>query len=279
VYVDTRLILEKLETLFPSTSAYGTTIRAPLTPSSKYGISVQALLSRFMIDGSGGFATAAKLIPLDLPLLNDERFQKDREDFSGTRWTTSAMKQGRPEALVAFKDAFMLVEHTLLSDERAWIADTPVEQGPTLADIEGVWLFSWLFGMKGAVDEIATKDEFPKVFAWVARFEKAVKEAKATVPKVVNIKGPEIEKAWGTAGWAEEGSMQVNEQDPIKLHADEEVEVFPADTGMNHKDKGKLIRLTSEEVVIEKRTAAGRDIRIHAPRRGFRVRKATSASL
>ena len=113
----------------------------------------------------------------------------------------------------------------------------------------------------------------------MARFEKAVKEAKTKAPKVVNVKEPEIEKTWETAGWAEEGSMQVNEQDPIKLHADEEVEVFPADTGMNHKDKGKLIKLTPEEVVIEKRTSAGRAIRIHAPRRGFRVRKVTSASL
>jgi hypothetical protein len=273
VYVDTRLILEKLESLFPSASAYGTTIRAPLTPSSKYGASVQALLSRFMIDG-GGFATAAKLIPLDLPLLNDERFQKDREDFSGTRWTTSAMAKGRPDALVAFKDAFMLVEK-LLDDESAWIAGTSLEQGPTLADIEGVWLFSWLFGMKGAVDDVATKEDFPKVFAWVARFEKAVKDAQAKIPKVVNIKGPEIEKAWETAGWGEESSMQVDERDPMKLRADEEVELFPADSGMNHKDKGRLIGLTPEEVVIEKRTPAGQAIRIHAPRRGFRVRKTT----
>ena len=279
MYVDTRLILEKLETLFPSTSAYGTTIRAPLTPSSKYGASVQALLSRFMVDGPGGFATAAKLIPLDLPLLKHERFQKDREDFSGTRWTTSAMKQGRPEALVALKDAFMLMEHTLLNDEHAWVADTPLEQGPTLADIEGVWLFTWLFGMKGAVDEIATKADFPRTFAWVERFEKAVKEAKAKASKVVKIKGPEIEQAWETAGWGEESGMQVDERDPIKLRADEEVELFPADTGMNHKDKGKLIALTPEEVVIEKSTLAGRAIRIHAPRRGFRVRKVTSEKL
>ena len=279
MYVDTRLILEKLETLFPSTSAYGTTIRAPLTPSSKYGASIQALLSRFMIDGPGGFATAAKLIPLDLPLLNDERFQKDREDFSGTRWTTSAMNQGRPEALVAFKDAFMLIEHTLLSDERAWMADTPEEQGPTLADIEGVWLFSWLFGMKGAVDEIATKADFPRTFAWVERFEKAVKEAQAKASKVVNIKGPEIEKAWETAGWGEESGMQVDKRDPIKLGAGEEVEVFPAETGFNHKDQGRLIGLTPEEVVIEKHTLAGHAIRIHAPRRGFRVRKVTSAKM
>ena len=94
-----------------------------------------------------------------------------------------------------------------------------------------------------------------------------------------SIKGPEIEKAWETAGWGEESGMQVDEQDPIKLRADEEVELFPADTGMNHKDKGKLTTLTPDEVVIEKLTSAGRAIRIHAPRRGFRVRKVTSASL
>lgn len=277
--MDTRLILEKLESLFPSTSAYGATIRAPLTPSSKYGASVQALLSRFMVDGPGGFATAAKLIPLDMPLLNDERFQKDREDFSGTRWTTAAMKQGRPEALVAFRDAFMLMEHTLLDDERAWLAETQLEQGPTLADIEGVWLFSWLSGMKGSVDEIATKEQFPRTFAWVERFEKAAKEAKAKAPKVVDIKGTEVEKAWETAGWGEESGMQVDEQDPIKLQANEEVELFPVETGFNHKDKGKLIGLNPAEVVIEKSTSAGRAIRIHAPRRGFRVRKVTSAKM
>ena len=48
------------------------------------------------------------------------------------------MERGRPEALVEVKSQFEFFESTVLVDGREWVLG---EEGPGLADIEGMLLF------------------------------------------------------------------------------------------------------------------------------------------
>lgn len=66
----------------------------------------------------------------------------------------------------------------------------------------------------------------------------------------------------------------VDVQDPTGLQKGQEVQVWPIDTGMNNKDKGRLVGLSSHEIVIESCTKDGVKVKIHTPRHGFRIRGA-----
>ena len=66
----------------------------------------------------------------------------------------------------------------------------------------------------------------------------------------------------------------MDEGDPSGLRKGEMVEVWPIDSGFSRKDRGRLVGLSTREVVIEGRTEDGKEVRIHAPRHGFRVRRA-----
>ena len=127
IYNDTRLILRKLETLYPSTGR-----RISGTTDDERAI--EQLLEYWAVDG-GIFMKAAGLLPSDMPLLRDPKFTKDREDFTGTGWTKENIDRGRPEAAVGIKQACEFLEGTMLADGREWILKTG---GPSLADIEGM---------------------------------------------------------------------------------------------------------------------------------------------
>lgn len=82
------------------------------------------------------------MIPSNSPMFQDPKFVKDREDFIGGvkgGWDSKKMESRRPEALVHLRDAFELLETTLLADGREWVFKT---EKPSLGDIEGkfVWL-------------------------------------------------------------------------------------------------------------------------------------------
>lgn len=68
-----------------------------------------------------------------MPLFKDDKFGKDREDFSGRPWTKEFMDRGRPEALVAVRKGFALLER-LLADGRDWILGS---KEVSLGDLEG----------------------------------------------------------------------------------------------------------------------------------------------
>ena len=127
VYFDTRLILQKFEEQFP---------HGRLGASSPDSKALEKLLEKWIID-AGIFARFSQLIPTDMPMLKDQRFQKDREDFSGRSWSEANMRKNRPEALAVTRDAFTFLESTLLADGREWILKT---ERPSLADIEGRFL-------------------------------------------------------------------------------------------------------------------------------------------
>ena len=76
IYCDTRLILQKLEEKFPS-GALGA-----LELDQKF---LEKLLESWTIDG-GIFVRAVQTMPVAMPLLNDPKFVKDREEFMGRSW-------------------------------------------------------------------------------------------------------------------------------------------------------------------------------------------------
>ena len=124
IYCDTRLILQKLEEKFPS-GALGAS-----QPDQK---AVEKLLEKWNID-AGVFIRAAQSLPPEMPLLNDPKFTKDREEYTGRSWAKADIARMRPEALAHMRDAFDLLETGLLADGREWILKT---EKPSLADIEG----------------------------------------------------------------------------------------------------------------------------------------------
>ena len=136
-----------------------------------------------------------------------------------------------------------------------------------------VWPFHWLQGIPGALPpHLFSPEIYPKVYAWVARFDSAVAAAKNSAPEPATLEGEELVKRVTSAEFAEK-ETKVDEDDPLGLKQGQEVEVWPTDTGFNHKDRGRLVGLTKVEVVIEVQSkVGGKVMRIHAPRVGFRVR-------
>ncbi|KAL8804256.1 MAG: hypothetical protein Q9200_005905 [Gallowayella weberi] len=248
IYCDTRLILEKLEKKFPS-GALGAS-----QPDQK---AVEKLLEKWIIDG-GIFARTSQALPLEMPLFSDPNFVKDRADYIGRSFTKEEYVKGRPEALAHLREAFELLESTLLADGRNWILNTPKV---SLADIEEGALPPSLFG----------KETFPKVYAWIDRFSATVKAAEDSMPKVTALEGAEAIKSITQADFAESGG-DVDEQDPLALTKGQDVESWPTDSGSNHRDRGQLIALTRQEVVLKTQTKVDdTDVHIHHPRTNFRI--------
>jgi glutathione S-transferase len=124
VYCDTRLILRKLESRFPD---------GALGSSDQDHRAIERLLERYTGD-AGIFARAASLIPP--AAFSDPEFVKDREAFTGRKGFSDKekMEAARPESVVHIRDAFELLETTLLADGREWVFKT---KEPSLGDIEG----------------------------------------------------------------------------------------------------------------------------------------------
>lgn len=131
----------------------------------------------------------------------------------------------------------------------------------------------WVANTKGSLPADLVSDSiFPKAYAWIRRFHEAVKAAKATAPKVIELKGKEAAEQILKAEFAE-GQIGVSSADAQKsLKEGDSVEVFPTDTGFSHRDNGNLIGLTGDEIVI----GMANGLRLHTPRIGFKVQQTQS---
>ena len=99
-------------------------------------------------------------------------------------------------------------------------------------------------------------------------------EAKSQAPKPASSKGDAALQRITSASFAEE-DLGVDEADPLGLQHGTEVEVFPIDSGFRHKDKGRLVGLNEDEVVVSIQTQ-GKEVRLHYPRTGFRIKAVTT---
>jgi hypothetical protein len=134
--------------------------------------------------------------------------------------------------------------------------------------------------MPGALPKDAiSPTQFPKVFAWIQRFTDALQQAKAATSKPVQVSGEDVVKYMQGARFVESiGEIAAN--DPLGLQAGDEVEVCPIESGFSHRDRGTLLTLTPNEVVVGKKMkSGGGDIRVHLPRWGFRIVKISGTKL
>ncbi|XXH03781.1 hypothetical protein Hte_010187 [Hypoxylon texense] len=282
VYLDTRLIIAKLEHLFPASAAHpGLGAGSSADPEHRL---LEALLSRLATDG-GFFRRASQLLPPQLIAQRGSGFVRDRADLVGidmngrsdaaSPFSAESLEAGRPEAAVELRQVVELLETTVLAGgRRDWLLGTP---GPRLADLEVAWVLQWVYRIPGALPaDVISKALFPKVFAWVERFERLVEEKRAQLGEPQTVKGDEAAAIIVGAPYAE-SEADVDATDPVVaaegLKKGENVKLWPTDWGHLHKDSGKLVGMDKTEYVIETGGTAG-SIRVHAPRHGFKVCKA-----
>ena len=96
--------------------------------------------------------------------------------------------------------------------------------------------------------------------------------ARQSAPNPVKLKGNEAVQHITQADFAEpEGP--VDENDPLGLEKGQDVESWPIDSGSRHHDRGRLVSLTPQQVVLAVQSKVGdKEIRIHHPRWNFRTR-------
>ena len=284
IYLDTRLIISKLEERFPPTAEH----RGISTPET---VGLATLLQKFAIEGSV-FQQGVKLIPPEFPLLQHPNFFQDRAGFLGDDWKLDDIRILRPEGIVHMRQCFEIAE-SLFTDEREWVAGT---KELSLADLEGmrdkeiyvpnprhalmeslhpvsVWSFDWLLSDLLPPKEYFSEKLYPRVYSWRDRFRAAVETARTRGPQTVSLQGDQAVKIITEAGFSDKDPV-VDADDPLELKANTHVEVFPTDGGgLTHQDRGRLVQLTKEEVAIAVQAkVGGQEMRIHAPRWAFRVR-------
>jgi hypothetical protein len=121
-------------------------------------------------------------------------------------------------------------------------------------------------------EDVVSEKLFPHVFAWLERYRAAVEEAKSTASQPTALDG---EAAAKHILESELGHPQIpfDGDDPARLKEGMQVEVYPADWVTEHRDRGQLVGLTADEVTIAVKSKGDVEIRIHAPRTGFKVRE------
>ena len=134
-----------------------------------------------------------------------------------------------------------------------------------------IWPFRWLIALRGALPpSSSSKESFQNVYAWVDRFSKAVSTAKSAAPKPTAYKGAEAVKYIVSAEY-HESEGDVDASDPPGLEKGQD-ESWPIDSGSRYHDRGKLVSLTSEEVVLASGSkVGGKEVRLHCPRCNYRI--------
>ncbi|KAL1632620.1 hypothetical protein SLS56_003519 [Neofusicoccum ribis] len=280
---DTRLILAKLERLFPPSAAHPS-----LLPSTDGGgaATLAALLEQWTT-GPDVFFAAVGLIPATTPLLRDPAFVADRAELAGVDLAAAAASgAARPAARAHVERALGFVDAVVLAaGARDWVAGAE----PSLADLQGVWVLDWLLcdpfmeGALGSPEEVGELEgRFPHAVGWVRRWrrwvveEKGAWDAEREEPRAPVGEEEVVAKVFG------EGSTFVDEVAAwdeayarvLGLERGAVVEVAPTDYGSKHKDRGRLVGFGLDEVVIEVDVEErGCALRLHFPRTGFQVQK------
>lgn len=271
IYCDTRLIIEKLEQLFPDNRL---SAPDPFTQGLEY------LFETWANEG-GPFARTAQLIPPTAPVMDDQKWIDDRSELMGGPFTKDMLGYIRPEALAHIRWFLDRVEHAMLGDGRAYIVAT---EKPGLADLHAVWVWDWLIGMSmgmgDAVEEdLITQEKYPKTFAWVTRFRDNIQDVERQNGKPVVLSDEDAIASILQSDFTEsEGEMDPYE--PLKLSKGQLVEVWPSDYGSKYHDQGQLVSIGVKEVVIASAVPDGQGhLRLHFPRINFRIARVENARL
>ncbi|KAI1177707.1 glutathione S-transferase [Nemania sp. FL0916] len=277
VYLDSRLILQKLETLYPPSAAHPGISTAHCTETPEHAALEQLLSDRVI--GGGLFARAVHCAPP--AAFANTAFQRDRAALHGTDMSKpgavfplspDALRQQRLEGLAAMREWVCWLEEGLLADGRTWILGlSAVGGGPSLADIEAIWVLEWISGMPGGLpSEILSSESAPKVTGWIKRFDDAVRTSSWQEP---SLTGEDAAKLIVDSPFGEQEG-DVRREDPVVdalgLHKGMPVKMWPTDYGSSHKDTGKLVAMDDKEIVMETKGPLGH-VRIHAPRQGFMI--------
>lgn len=146
IYIDTRLVLSKLEVLFPNSLAHPT-----LTASNPYTRAIESLLEGWVIDG-GPFWRASGCLPPSAPLLQDETWIQDRKQGSGGAFSAESQAAGRAWCLSQLRIMFDVIEG-MLADGRNWASGG---EKPGMAELHA-WAFDWVVNI--AADMFVPEDE------------------------------------------------------------------------------------------------------------------------
>jgi hypothetical protein len=118
---------------------------------------------------------------------------------------------------------------------------------------------------------------YPKVYAWIERFRERLRAAQARGPAVSSLQGSKAVPNILQAKLTDE-ALRV-EKDPLGFTKGELVDLFPLDGGgVTHKDRGRLVKLTKNEVAIAVQAHDSTTVHIHAPRWNFRIQRVAAAA-
>lgn len=285
VYIDTRLILKKLEALIPDSPEHPS-----LAAKDDFSKGLEDMLELWVIDG-GPFWRTAGCIPPTAALMKDPVFVKDRQDGSGGAFTIESLQAGRAYCISQLRIFFGIME-TMLKDGRKWVLGS--NKLPGLADLHACWVYDW--GVNMVTDMLVDKDdaskssdmstalgeqEFPNVHAWVARFRDICDQAHSDNTGAKSLaEGPEAEdeivRTIFSSTYAEPERLPFDESDVLGLKRDQRVSVVPSDFGFTHADAGVLVGLSTNEVTIQISREDKHDLRLHFPRINFQVTPASA---
>jgi hypothetical protein len=121
---------------------------------------------------------------------------------------------------------------------------------------------------------LISETQYPKVFGWIKRFNGVLQKAKAQAPKPTGLKGDVAAQRIFHASYAEK-DLGIDQADPLGLQPGTRVEIYPTDSGSRHHDEGRLVGLSEDEAVLSI-GSEGKEVRVHFPRTGFRIKTLTA---
>jgi hypothetical protein len=206
---------------------------------------------------------------------------KDRFDGSGGMFTKEALVENRSWCLSQIRLFYTFLEK-LLADGREWILGG---SSPSLAELHAGWVYDWGLGMADPSHEsmadaakVLRKEEFPKTHTWVQRWRDVTAEAEKSNPGAGSMdEGKEAEervvKAILAGSFVEPNDLQFDADDIMGFKKGQKISVAPTDFGFMYEDRGSIVGLSKEEVVIEVDVPGGKDgkLRLHYPRVNFKL--------
>lgn len=278
MYCDTSIIAEELERRFPASAGYGPSFPQPISEAGS-----RLMMTSFDALSNKGFATAVALLPEQV--LANEKFAKDREFFSGRKFTAEAFKKGQPIALTQLRAQLSYINEQVQSHkgQKFLLGNS---DAPSYADV-AMW-FPIAFTMmlhgrakSGPVKEVISDVKtYPYALGWFKlvndRFAEDKKKAgwkHPIAPKRVDAKeAAEFIKS------APKVAVTFDEQDPMVAigwaKKGAKVNCTPTDSGKVPQE-GTLVGLSTSSATLE---VASSGVHVHFPRIDFIITPAGKGS-